>query len=51
MATTDWANEPAPAGAAQGQPMPAPAAAAAQKFQVNDDWSNQVKFQNPYTND
>ena len=46
MTTTDWANEPAPAGAAQAAAaaagQPAMPAQQQQKFQVNDDWSNQV---------
>ena len=39
--TTDWANEPAPG---LGAPSPGPMAPAAGgvKYQVSDDWANQV---------
>lgn len=37
--TTDWANEPAPGLGAPGPMAPAPAGV---KYQVSDDWANQV---------
>jgi small subunit ribosomal protein SAe len=41
--TTDWANEPAPGGPALGAPgHPAPVVAGGAKYQVSDDWANQV---------
>ena len=37
--TTDWANEPAPG---LGAPGPMAPAAGGVKYQVSDDWANQV---------
>lgn len=47
--TNDWANEPAPGGlGAPGLGAPAPAGA---KFQVSDDWANQVPASNDWAAD
>ena len=48
--TTDWANEPAPGLGAPGAAASGPGIAApGVKYQVSDDWANQVPARYDFT--